>query len=130
VARDDVRGCAMNDDDTLHALTERSSDVRQALFGGVGRVVVKDLIGARVMAPFSAVLSCVLAPGATVGRHRQASDDELVVCLAGLGVFIVDEVATEAGPGTVTYVPKGAILQIENASTATTLDYLIIKATA
>lgn len=117
-----------DDDETLHALTVRSRDVRHALFGGVGAVVVCDLVRERDVAPFAAVLSCVLAAGATVGRHRQTDADEIVVCLAGHGVFIVDGDVIEARPGVVAHVRLGAVLAIENASTEHTLDYLIVKA--
>jgi quercetin dioxygenase-like cupin family protein len=117
-----------DDDDTLHEQTARSSDIRHALFGGVGRVAVRDLTGARDVPPFSAVLSCVLDAGATVGRHRQTDAHEIVVCLAGHGVFIVDGDAIEARPGVVAHVRCGSVLAIENVSSENTLDYLIVKA--
>lgn len=118
------------DDETLHELTARSSDVRRALFGGEGHVAVRDLTGARDLAPFTVVLSCVLAAGATVGRHRQTDAHEIVICLAGHGVFLVDDDVIEARPGAVAHVRRGSVLAIENASPEHTLDYLIVKAQA
>ena len=39
---------------------------REALFGGKGEVLVWDLLGAAQIPPFTAVLACELAPGASI----------------------------------------------------------------
>ena len=46
-------------------------DRREALFGGKGAVTVWNLLGRTPAPPFTAVLSCELDPGGSVGRHRQ-----------------------------------------------------------
>lgn len=102
------------------------ADHRSALFGGQNAVRVWDL-GARTP-PFSAVLFCELEGGGRVGRHRQDSDDEVVVVVGGEGVLYVDGRAHAAVRGTAVALPLGAVLEIDNASPSETLAYLIVKA--
>jgi quercetin dioxygenase-like cupin family protein len=102
------------------------ADARPALFGGEGVVRVWDL-GARTP-PFSAVLFCALEGGGRVGKHRQDTDDEVVVVVGGEGVLYVDGRAHAAVRGTAVALPLGAVLEIDNASEGTPLEYLIVKA--
>lgn len=100
--------------------------VRSDLFGGQGVVRVWDL-GART-APFSAVLHCELDPGGRVGKHRQDTDDEVVIVVGGEGVLYVDGRAHAAMRGTAVALPLGCDLEIDNASPSAPLTYLIVKA--
>lgn len=100
--------------------------MRRDLFGGTGAVRVWDL-GART-APFTAVLHCVLDPGGRVGPHVQEHDDEIVVVIAGEGVLYVDGRARPCVAGSAVALPLGARLEIDNASDAASLTYLIVKA--
>jgi len=113
---------------SLRARTQASPDRRRALFGGEGEVSVLDVTPRD--APFRAVLSCVLAPGGRVGRHRQEGDDEIVFCLAGEGAIVVDDEAHHVRPGDVVFVARGAVLSIENLSVEEPLDYAIVKVAA
>lgn len=103
---------------------------REALFGGEGAVLVWNLLGASEAPPFSAVLSCELDPGGSVGRHVQEHDPEIVIGLEGDGEATVDDRTLPLGPGDVAHLPLGAILAIRNRSTEAPLRYLIIKAKA
>lgn len=102
---------------------------RQALFGGVGEVLVWDLLAGQAAPPFTAVLSCVLEAGGHVGRHVQQRDSELVIGLTGCGEATVDGRAISFGPGTVVYLPFRSTLELRNERADTPLCYLIIKAT-
>jgi len=105
-------------------------DVREALFGGRGRVQVWDMLGAREAAPFAAVLACELEAGASVGDHVQQEFPELVICLDGEGVARIDGTSHPLGPGELVYLPLGSVLALENSSAELPLHYLIVKARA
>lgn len=100
---------------------------RTALFGGDGDVLVWDLLAGRAAAPFTAVLSCELAEGGRVGRHVQATDDEIVIGVEGCGEARVDGHAFPFGPGAVIHLPLGSALEIVNERADAPLRYLIVK---
>ena len=60
------------------------SAVRSELFGGRGEVRVWSLLDTEAD-PFTAVLSCELAPGGSVGRHVQEEFPEIVIGVEGHG---------------------------------------------
>jgi len=101
--------------------------VRADLFGGRGEVRVLSLLHGPAE-PFTAVLSCELAAGGTVGRHRQEEFPEIVIGLEGDGEATIDDVARSLGPGDVLYLPFGSVLSIANRSDEAPLRYLIVKA--
>ena len=101
---------------------------REALFGGKGEVLVWDLLGAARIAPFTAVLSCELAPGGRVGAHVQEHYPEIVVVIEGEGTAEVDGAPYDISPGCLIALPLGATLSITNGSEDLPLRYLIIKA--
>lgn len=103
-----------------------AADVRRELFGGRGEVQVWDLLGPAA-GPFTALLSCELSPGGSVGRHVQQEFSELVLGLDGQGQASVDGSPHALGAGDVVHVPLGAVLAIENLGEQP-LRYLIIKA--
>ncbi|MCB9594108.1 MAG: cupin domain-containing protein [Sandaracinaceae bacterium] len=103
-------------------------DARAELFGGRGTVTVWNLLGRRAAPPFSAVLSCELEPGGSVGRHVQQRDPEIVIGLEGDGEATVDDTAHPLGPGDVVHLGHGQVLAITNRSDDAPLRYLIIKA--
>jgi quercetin dioxygenase-like cupin family protein len=102
------------------------ADVRRALFGGEGAVRVWDL-GARTE-PFSAVLFCELEGGGRVGRHRQETDDEVVIVVSGEAVLYVDGSARACVAGGAVALPLGSSLEIDNASPTEPVRYVIVKA--
>lgn len=102
---------------------------RKDMFGGHGEVLVWDLLGSQPAAPFTAVLSCVLAAGGHVGRHVQQRDSEIVIGLTGCGEAIVDGRPQPFGPGTVVFLPFKSNLELRNERVDAELRYLIVKAT-
>jgi quercetin dioxygenase-like cupin family protein len=108
--------------------TAKTPFVRADLFGGSGEVAVWDLLGGRATPPFGAVLACELAPGGSVGKHRQQELPEVVIGLEGDGEASVNGVAQPLGPGDVAHLPLGAVLAITNRSATAPLRYLIVKA--
>jgi quercetin dioxygenase-like cupin family protein len=102
-------------------------DLRADLFGGSGDVRVWNLLEAPAE-PFSAVLSCELAPGGWVGPHVQDRLAEIVIGLEGAGEATVDGRLLALGAGAAVHVPLGAVLTIDNRASHAPLRYLIIKA--
>lgn len=101
---------------------------REALFGGVGRVSVWTVADVTAAPPFSAALGCELAPGASVGRHRQEHDAELIVALDGDGEVELDGAWRPLPVGAVAVLPLGAVLALRNRSASAPWRYLILKA--
>lgn len=101
--------------------------VHTNLFGGVGEVRVWSLLRG-ASEPFTALLSCELTPGGSVGRHVQQEFSELVIGSAGEGVAIVDGVTHRLASATAVHLPFGAVLEIINRSQREPLKYLIVKA--
>src|SRR5678815_3341615 len=98
-------------------------DVRNNLFGGTGTCLVWDLLGTMAAPPFTAVLSCELAEGGSVGRHQQQRDAEIVVGLTGCGEARVNGRAVPFGPGAVVHLPFGASLELVNERNDAPLTY-------
>ncbi|MFK7986124.1 MAG: cupin domain-containing protein [Sandaracinaceae bacterium] len=111
-------------------LEKGKGDRREALFGGDGAVTVWNLLGRQRAEPFSAVISCELDPGGSVGRHQQTDFPEIVIGVEGDGVAVIDGEPVPLGPGDVAHLPLGSILSIENLSVEAPLRYLIVKARA
>lgn len=109
------------------AIERGAPDVRAALFGGRGDVKVWNLLGAAAE-PFTAVLSCELSPGGSVGRHVQEAFPEIVIGVEGDGEATVDGRAEPLGPGDVVHLGLGSVLSIENRAGDAPLRYLIVKA--
>lgn len=103
--------------------------IRADLFGGRGTVRIWDLLASAAAPPFSAVLQCELAPGGTVGAHRQQDDPEIVIGLEGVGEARVDGQPQPLNAGDLVYLPHGSLLELANLGDAP-LRYLIIKAKA
>lgn len=97
------------------------------LFGGVGEVRVLSLLPGE-SAPFTAVLSCELAPGGRVGAHMQQEFAELVIGVSGEGEARVNGIAQPLDAADAVYLPLGAALEIMNRSQHEPLRYLIVKA--
>ena len=104
-------------------------DVRTALFGGRGDVKVWSLL-TEPGEPFTAVLSCELSPGGSVGPHVQEAFPEIVIGVEGDGRAAVDGNERPLGPGDVVHLPLGSVLSIENRDAKAPLRYLIVKARA
>lgn len=102
-------------------------DVRENLFGGSGRVRVSSLLRGAAE-PFTAILSCELDAGGSVGRHVQQEFAEVVIGVSGSGEASVNEHLFPLCAGDVVHVPLGAVLSIDNRNSQEPLCYLIIKA--
>ena len=100
---------------------------RRELFNGSGAVQLWDLLGRAQAAPFSAALWCELEAGGRVGQHRQQAHPELIICLAGAGLAIVNEQQHKLQPGACVFLPFGALLSLSAAEEGP-MSYLIIKA--
>lgn len=105
----------------------KPSAVHVALFGGAGEVRVSSLLSAAAE-PFTAVLSCSLAPGGTVGRHVQQEFPEVVIGVSGQGEAVVDGTRHPLGADDAVFLPLGSVLSIVNRSASEPLRYLIVKA--
>ena len=101
--------------------------VQTNLFGGAGEVRIWSLLQGAAE-PFTAVLSCELAPGGSVGRHVQQEYPELVLGIGGEGEASVDGKKQRVGALTALHLPLGAVLEIVNHSQEEPLRYLIVKA--
>jgi quercetin dioxygenase-like cupin family protein len=101
---------------------------REGLFGGVGEVLVWDLLGGASLPPFTAALACELAPGGRVGTHRQEHDPEIVVVTEGEGEAELDGRPVPIAVGTLIALPLGSTLALTNRSAEAPLRYLIVKA--
>ncbi len=108
-------------------IAKGTPDLRSDLFGGKGEVRVWGLLEG-LAEPFTALLSCELAPGGNVGRHLQTEFPELVIGLEGKGEATVDDNLRALGPGDAVYLPLGSVLSIVNRSELEPLRYLIVKA--
>jgi quercetin dioxygenase-like cupin family protein len=91
-------------------------------------VLVWDLLGAASVPPFTAVLACELAPGGSVGTHRQEQYPEIVVVTEGEGTAQLDGAPCAIGVGSMIALPLGATLALANGSDEHPLRYLIVKA--
>jgi uncharacterized cupin superfamily protein len=101
--------------------------VYKSLFGGAGEVRVVSLLRG-ASAPFTAVLSCELSPGGSVGPHLQQEFAEVVIGVAGEGEARVNGVAQRLDACHAVHLPLGAALEIVNRSEREPLRYLIVKA--
>ena len=101
---------------------------QQYLFGGQGEVRIWDLFGTTHLPPFESILSCELDPGGSVGAHRQATAEEVLVVLEGTGTAGLDGENRYLEPGSLVALPKGSLMTLENRDDAHPLRYLIIKA--
>lgn len=102
-------------------------DVREAIFGGLGTVRVW-VVPTTKAPPFTVALACELDPAGRVGVHVQQEDAEVLIVVEGEGVVLVDGEPRSAEPGSVTAVPLGSRLALDNASPTAPLRYLIVKA--
>jgi uncharacterized cupin superfamily protein len=80
--------------------------------------------------PFTAVLSCELGPGGSVGDHVQQEFPEIVIGVSGDGTAVVDGAELPLRDGDVVSLPRGSVLSIVNQSATEPLRYLIVKARA
>ena len=99
------------------------------LFGGVGVVTIYNLLGARHVAPFEAVLSCALEAGGRVGAHVQQTAHELLIVSSGVGGAEVDGSPQQISAGSVVHIPHGRSLSLTNHSESEPLCYLLVKST-
>jgi quercetin dioxygenase-like cupin family protein len=109
------------------SLEKSPVEVRENLFGGSGAVRVCNLLRAGAE-PFTAILSCELDAGGSVGRHVQQEFAEVVIGVSGNGEATVNEQLFPLRAGDVVHVPLGAVLSIDNRNSQESLCYLIIKA--
>ncbi len=108
-------------------LEKHSADRQEGLFGGTGAVFVWDLLP-DPLDPFSAVLACELEPDASVGKHTQQRDPEIIICIDGQGVAEVSGTEHTMRAGVVIALPHGETLSFRNSSSDQPLRYLIVKA--
>ena len=101
---------------------------QQDLFGGQGEVRIWDLFGTTHLPPFEAVLACELDPSGSVGAHRQATADELLLVIEGQATAGVDGELRHVETGSLVALPLGSLMTLENKSAEQPLRYLIIKA--
>lgn len=103
---------------------------REALFGGVGELLIWDLLGETPLPPFDAVFACELAAGGWIGTFQQESHTEIIVVTDGQGTAILNSEAIGIGVGSLIRLDLGSTLSISNESNQNPLRYLVIKAAA
>jgi quercetin dioxygenase-like cupin family protein len=101
---------------------------QQDLFGGQGEVRIWDLFGTTHLPPFESVLACELDPDGSVGAHRQATADEILVILEGQATAGVDGEKRHLEVGSLVALPMGSLMTLKNLDEERPLRYLIIKA--
>ena len=101
---------------------------QQDLFGGQGEVRIWDLFGTTHLPPFESVLACELDPDGSVGAHRQATADEILVILEGQATAGVDGEQRHLAVGSLVALPMGSLMTLKNLDEERPLRYLIIKA--
>ena len=84
---------------------ETPADKRSNLFGGKGDVLIWNLMGARQLPPFSALMLCELSPKGTVGTHVQQTSHEMLLVVAGEGIATVGSTQHPLAPHTVIHLP-------------------------
>jgi len=109
-------------------LDRDDKDTRANLFGGTGAVQIWNCLPSTPSAPFTAALWCELEPGGHVGRHRQTTYAEVVLCVAGQGRAIISDHTHLLTRGTLVHLPLGSTLSLHNDSEEAPLEYVIIKA--
>jgi quercetin dioxygenase-like cupin family protein len=109
------------------SIEKGTPSARMDLFGGRGEVRIWSLLE-QTAGPFTAILSCELAPHASVGSHVQEEFPEAIIGLEGEGRAHVNQRIHALGAGDVVYLPLGSVLAIENLSRDLPLRYLIVKA--
>jgi len=109
---------------------ETPPEKRSNLFGGHGDVLIWNLMGARQMVPFSALMLCELSAGGTVGSHVQQTSHEMLLVVDGEGEATVGKTTHPLQPHVVIHLPLGETLALKNTSPNAGLRYLIIKARA
>lgn len=97
------------------------------LFGGKGEVLVWDLLRGAPAGQIQSVLACDLVPGGSVGAHRQAETDEVMIVHSGTGTAWVGDKSHPLNPGSVVHLPLGHFLRLENSSQDEPLHYYIVK---
>ena len=80
-------------------------------FGGL---VTPKVSGSRTGGAYS-LLEVEVGPGGGEGPHVQHREDECFYVLEGAFEFVVEDERIEAGPGSLVYVPRGALHAHRNA---------------
>ena len=109
-------------------LDRDDQQTRSNLFGGTGAVQIWNCLPSASCHPFTAALWCELEPGGHVGRHRQTTYPEVILCVGGTGRAIISDQTHPMVRGTLVHLPLGANLSLHNDSAETPLEYVIIKA--
>ena len=82
------------------------------------QLLTRKLGGARTGGAFS-LFEVAVQPGGGPAPHIQHEEDECFYVLEGRFAFLIERARTEAGPGSLLYVPKGTLHGFENVGGAT-----------
>ena len=94
---------------------EMESEVRPNMRGGPGRVTITHYFKPpEFIAPVRLCAKMTLAPGAGVGLHDHAAEDEVYVILAGQGLLDDGRVKTTVGAGDAILTGRGGQHAITN----------------
>src|SRR3712207_1073369 len=74
--------------------------------------------GARTGGAYS-LFEVAVRPGGRQAPHIQHEEDECFYVLEGVFAFLIERARTEAGPGSLLYVPKGTLHAFENVGGTT-----------
>lgn len=97
---------------------EAREEVRDAMRGGLGKALLREILSPGDMAGVDFVSLVTLESGASVGHHRHDGTEELYLILEGSGVAILDGGRFDVGPGDAFLVKDGHGHGLENTSTS------------
>lgn len=94
---------------------EQSTEVRTNMRGGPGEVVIRHYFKKdEINAPCRLCAQLVLAPGAGIGPHEHAGEDEIFIIQQGKGVVTDEGKEMEVQAGDSILTGKGASHSIKN----------------
>ena len=86
---------------------ETREEVREAMRGGSGRALLREVLSPGEMSGVEFVSVVTLDPDASVGDHRHDGTEELYLVLDGRGTASLDGERFEVGPGDSFLVKEG-----------------------
>lgn len=104
---------------------EAREELRDAMRGGVGKALLREVVSPGDMAGVDFVSVVTLESGSSVGSHRHGGTEELYLVIEGSGLATLDGESFEVGPGDAFLVKDGHSHGLENTS-STLLSFVAV----